>query len=68
MSWDGDTQHFSSISVPKSIFTIFALQVARIQNKLFPETSYPPHTSGPRKPDLQEQENIALKTAIHAGN
>lgn len=43
-------------TVPKSLFTFFALQAARIQAKLYPVDHNPPHSQGPRRPDLQEQE------------
>lgn len=39
-----------------SLFTFMALQLARIQGYLFPEGSYPRHISGPRRPDMTEQE------------
>ena len=50
----------------KSIFTFFALQQARILNKLYPQYTNPRHSPGVRKPDLQETEYAILKKGPHA--
>lgn len=52
----------------QSLFTLFALQLARIQNTLHPATNLVSHVSGPKKPDLQEQETLAMKKAAHGGD
>jgi hypothetical protein len=40
----------------EGLFKFFALQLARIHSQLYPEAIYPKHVSGPRRPDMQEQE------------
>lgn len=39
---------------PQPIFAFFAIQIARIKAKLIPQ---PIHSSGPRRPDLADQED-----------
>jgi hypothetical protein len=41
----------------QSFFTFLALQLARIHTQLYPESTYPKHMRGPRKPDMAEQES-----------
>jgi len=50
----------------KSLFTFFAVQQARIRNKLWPVDHNPPHSQGPRRPDLQEQEATPLTKILDA--
>jgi len=40
----------------QSFFTFLALQIARIHSTLYPESTFPRHVSGPRRPDMAEQE------------
>jgi hypothetical protein len=47
---------------PPSIWTFFALQLARIHADLYPSYTNPIHVKGPRKPDMQEQERGTLRT------
>lgn len=54
--------------MPKSLFTIFELQKARILAKLYPRDENPSHAPGPRRPDLQETEASALKKLTDAGD
>lgn len=48
----------------QSLFTFFAIQQARILNKLKPVDYNPPHAQGPRRPDLQEQETSPMKPNV----
>lgn len=41
----------------QSLFTFMAVQLARIHTQLYPDTTCPKHVRGPRKPDMQQQEN-----------
>lgn len=50
-----------NIVEPNSIFTIFAIQLGRITNRLYPLVSNPPHVMGPKRDDMQEQEKLAFK-------
>lgn len=40
----------------QSLWTFFALQLARIHAELYPEATHPKHVQGPRRPDMQDQE------------
>ena len=52
----------------QSIFTIFALQTARILNRLYPSYTNPRHSPGTKKPDLQETEYAILKKGPNVGD
>lgn len=44
-----------------SFLTFLTLQLARIHGQLYPITSNPPHTQGPRRPDMTEQDQLPSK-------
>ena len=48
-----------------SLFSFFALQLARIHSQLYPWSMNPPHVSGPKRPNMQEIEAAVLKKGTH---
>ena len=42
----------------QSIWTFYALQLARIHTQLYPHYTNPVHVRGPRRPDMAEQEQL----------